>query len=355
VALARTRAVALLGIEGHVVEVEADLAQGLPGLAVIGLPDTSLSESRDRVRAAVLNSGESWPGQRITVGLSPASLPKRGSGFDLPIAVAVLAAAGAVPVAGLDSAALLGELGLDGRVRPVRGVLPCALAAAARGWRRLIVPEANAAEAALVPDLDVVPVATLGELLGVLRGTRAPRRPVEPAVGTRGRAGPVSAQDRLGPDLGEVLGQPNARLAAEVAAAGGHHLLLHGAPGAGKTMLAERLPGLLPPLDRSAALEVTAVHSVAGVLPPDRPLITTPPFAAPHHTATVAALVGGGSGLSRPGAASLAHASISLCLLIPFVARLSVSHVAPAWGRPLAEEVRPAPAVASLSARLHGR
>ena len=294
---------ALLGVAGHLVEVEADISAGLPGLSLVGLPDTAVSESRDRVRAAILNSGESWPNRRITVSLSPATLPKRGSGFDLPIAVAVLAAAGGVPEPSLDSTVIIGELALDGRVRPVRGVLPCALTVTGE-VRRVVVPEANGAEAALVPDLDVLPVASLRELLDVLRGVRSAR----PAGGPPPRGGQDSAQPTL--DRADVLGQPAARVAAEVAAAGGHHLFLVGAPGAGKTMLAERIPGLLPPLDRAAALEVTAVHSVAGVLPPDRPLVTTPPFAAPHHTATVPAIVGGGSGLSRPGAASLAHRGV---------------------------------------------
>lgn len=307
--VARAWSVSLVGVQGHLVEVEVDLAQGLPGLTLIGLPDASLQEARDRIRAAVVNSGQSWPARRITVGLSPASLPKRGSGFDLAIAAAVLAAAGAVPADALAGRVLLGELGLDGRVRPVRGVLPAVLAAIAAGVDRVVVAAANAAEAALVPGVAVDGVVSLAGLVALLRGEAlavedAGAATVPPAVdtGSPGRGREL--------DLADVLGQPEGRRAVEVAAAGGHHLFLYGPPGAGKTMLAERLPGVLPPLDRDSALEVTAVHSVAGTLPPGCPLMSVPPYCGPHHTATVAALIGGGSGLARPGAASLAHRGV---------------------------------------------
>lgn len=297
--LARTRSVGLLGVTGHLVEVEADLAPGLPGLTMVGLPDTALSESRDRIRAAVVNSGESWPGRRITIGLSPASLPKRGAGFDLAIAAAVLAAAGVVPAGPLADAVLLGELGLDGAVRPVPGVLPAVLAAAAGGADRVIVPTANLAEARLVPGVAASGVRSLRELVAALRGG--------PAAGPDAEPNPVPATPLQRPELADVVGQPVAKWGLEIAAAGGHHLYLHGPPGAGKTMLAERLAGLLPDLTRDQALAVTAIHSVAGALQPGAPLICRPPFAAPHHSASVAAIVGGGSGLARPGAASLAH------------------------------------------------
>ena len=307
--LGRSLSVGVVGIAGHLVEVEADLATGLPGMALIGLPDTALSEARDRIRAAVVNSGETWPSRRITVGLSPAALPKRGSGFDLAIAVAVMAAAGAIPAPALDGVVLLGELGLDGRARPVPGILPAVLAASAAGRSRVVVPAENCAEASLVPGVTVLPVRSLAALLAVLRGDPPPAEPAEEPVDKIDTGRPERAA--LAPvDLADVVGQPVARWALEVAAAGGHHLYLSGPPGTGKTMLAERLPGLLPPLDRAAALEVTAVHSVAGVLRPGTPLVTRPPFAAPHHTATVAAIVGGGSGLARPGAASLAHRGV---------------------------------------------
>jgi magnesium chelatase family protein len=306
-ALARTWSVALTGVHGHLVEIEADLAAGLPGLAIIGLPDTALSESRDRIRAAVLNSGEPWPQRRITLGLSPATLPKHGSGFDIGLAVAVLAAAGGLPIDTLGRAVLLGELGLDGRVRPIRGVLPAVMAALAAGFERVVVPAANAAEAALVPGVDVWAVETLRDLILALREDQRPPHVVTAAAAPSAAGSP--AEYEL--DLADVVGQPSGRRAVEVAAAGGHHTFLLGDPGTGKTMLAARLPGLLPELDEADALEVTAVHSVAGALASDCPLMTRPPFRDPHHTASVAALVGGGSGLARPGLASLAHGECS--------------------------------------------
>jgi magnesium chelatase family protein len=305
-ALARAWSVALAGVQGTVVEVEADLAPGLPGLTIVGLPDAALSESRDRVRAAVLNSGEGWPQKRITLGLSPATLPKRGSGFDISMAVSIVSAAGGLPAHSLEGVVFFGELGLDGRVRPIRGVLPATMAAAAAGFTRVVVPRANAAEAALVPGVEVWPVGSLRELMLAFRTGKPPEQVDEsppPAV--------VESTDAehfdVELDLADVLGQPSGRRAVEVAAAGGHHALLLGDPGTGKTMLAARLPGLLPELDRAAALEVTAVHSIAGVLPSDCPLVRRPPFRDPHHTTSVAALVGGGSGMARPGVASLAH------------------------------------------------
>lgn len=299
--VARTYAVALVGVEGHLVEVEADLALGLPGLTVTGLPDAALAEARDRVRAAVVNSGEAWPQRRITLGLSPAWLPKRGSGFDLALAVAVLAASGAVPAGALPGRVLLGELGLDGRVRPVRGVLPAVLTAGTAGFERVVVPADNLAEARLVPGIQATGVRSLRGLIALLRG--------EPFDEAPGEAQPLVAE--AAPlDLVDVAGQVAGRTAIEVAAAGGHHVFLLGPPGSGKTMLAERLPGVLPPLGPAAALQVTAIHSVAGMLPLGQPLVTRAPFQDPHHTATVSSIVGGGSGIARPGAASLAHQGV---------------------------------------------
>lgn len=300
-ALARGWAVAVVGVDGHLVEVEADLAPGLPGLALVGLPDTALSEARDRVRAAVVNSGFAWPGQRITVGLSPAALPKAGSSFDLAIAATVLAAHGVVPVEAVAERVMLGELALDGRVRATCGVLPAVLAVARAHRETLVVPVANAREATVVHGVGVTAVSSLGQLVAVLRG----EDPGEPLPA------PTETDEGCGPDLADVVGQDRARLALETAAAGGHNLFLHGPPGAGKTMLACRLPGLLPPLTDAHALEVSAVHSVAGVLPADAPLVRRPPFRAPHHSASLPALVGGGGGRTlRPGAVSLAHRGV---------------------------------------------
>lgn len=309
-ALATTLSVALLGVDGYLVEVEADLAAGLPGMTLIGLPDATLHEARDRIRAAVSNSGQSWPARRITIGLSPAWRPKRGSGFDLAIAAAVLCAAGVLPGDRLRGVVLLGELGLDGRVRPITGALPAVLAAAAAGVERVVVPAANAREAALVPGIAVSAVDSLAMLIAQLTGepSLAAFEPTPTSASLD--PGGAAPEAILRPDLADVVGQLEARWALEIAAAGGHHLFLQGPPGVGKTMIAERLPALLPPLDLAAALEVTAVHSVAGALRADQPLITAAPFAAPHHTSTVPAIIGGGSGLARPGAASLAHRGV---------------------------------------------
>lgn len=296
-ALATSWSVALVGMQAHLVRVEADLAQGIPGLSITGLPDAALNEARDRIRAAVVNSGEHWPTtKRITLGLSPASLPKRGTGFDLALAAALLAADELVPAARVADAVLLAELGLDGSVRGVPGVLAALLALDHRG-RTVYVAADNLAEARLVPGLCSVGVTSLRHLVLLLRGE--PCEQLEPTAPTRDQPAPVG-------DYLDVAGQPVGRLACEVAAAGGHNLLMLGPPGCGKTLLAERMPTILPPLSEQESLEVTAIHSVAGQLPPDV-LVRRPPFQAPHHSATVVSVVGGGNGLARPGAASLAH------------------------------------------------
>ncbi|MBZ6083851.1 MULTISPECIES: YifB family Mg chelatase-like AAA ATPase [Streptomyces] len=320
---ARTCSVALVGVEGVVVEVQADLEPGVAAFTLVGLPDKSLTESRDRVRAAVVNSGAEWPQKKLTVGLSPASVPKSGSGFDMAVAAAVLGAAERIDPRVLADIVMIGELGLDGRVRPVRGILPAVLAAAEAGYEQVVVPECAAAEASLVPGVSVLGVRSLRQLIAVLADEPVPEeaqdepgRPDPLLAGLRmpgtgaatGMYGMGAAQHEH--DLADVVGQESARTAVEVAAAGGHHLFLEGPPGAGKTMLAERLPAILPRLCRAESLEVTAVHSVAGLLPPGRPLIDVAPYCAPHHSATMQALVGGGAGFARPGAVSLAHRGV---------------------------------------------
>ena len=299
--LASAWAVALHGVDGVLVEIEADIGPGLPGLHLVGLPDTALSEARDRVRAAVLNSGERWPPRRMTLALSPATLPKGGSSYDLALACSLLAADRRIPVERLRGLVLIGELALDGRLRAVRGVLPAVLAARRVGIDRLVVPTAALAEAALVEGVRVYGANHLKEVIGWLR---------DPAVGLTHPGPLLPSPPVVVPDLADVLHQGDARWAVEVAAAGGHHLLLTGPPGTGKTMLAQRMVGLLPALTDQEALEVTAVHSVAGLLAPETPLIAGPPFVAPHHTSSLAALIGGGSGLAKPGAVSRAHRGV---------------------------------------------
>jgi magnesium chelatase family protein len=299
-ALGRAYSVAIRGLDGVIVEIEADITSGLPGVHLVGLADAALQESRDRVRAAITNCGNSWPMSRLTLGLSPATLPKGGSMYDLAIAAAVLSAHLKTHWAGLEKTVLLGELALDGRVRPVKGVLPAVLAAKSEGWQSVVVPAENLAEASLVEGIEVRGVRTLGQMQAWLNG----KGPLDERLAASGPA----PDDVV--DLADVVGQTQARWAVEIAAAGGHHLMFTGPPGIGKTMLAQRLPGLLPDLSEEEALEVTAIHSVAGLLTGTTPLIKRPPFVAPHHTSSVSALVGGGTGMARPGAISRAHRGV---------------------------------------------
>jgi magnesium chelatase family protein len=306
--IARTHAVALAGADGTVVEVEVHVTRGAAKTSILGLRDTVLSECRDRARAAAWNSGQRWPEGNVTIGLSPAWIRKEGSAFDLAVAVAALGADGAVKKEDLVGFVFLAEVCLDGRLRPVRGILPAALAARKAGLKRVVVAEPNLNEAAQISGLEVHGMRSLAQVVAFLQGAEIPD--AEPfTLETDVIAGPTP-RERVRPDLADVLGQYEARQALEVAAAGGHHLLLAGAPGAGKTLLAERLPTILPPLDAEAALEVSTVHSIAGTLPRNQPLISEPPYQSVHHTCTVAGMVGGGTGRVVPGVISRAHRGV---------------------------------------------
>jgi magnesium chelatase family protein len=293
---------AVLGVDAYPVRVEVDLARGLPSMTVVGLAQGAVREGRDRVTAALSNSGWEVPAKRITVNLAPADVPKNGSAFDLPIALGLVAASGGVDASAVDGVCCVGELGLDGSLRPIRGALAVALACRDEGVRSLIVPAANAAEAGVVGGLDVRGAGSFGAVVDHLAGrVRLPR----PKPG--GGAGPAPSEPEL--DFEDVRGQDTARRALEIAAAGGHNALLVGPPGAGKSMMARRLPSILPPLTPAEALDATRVHSVAGRLGPSSGLLARRPFRAPHHAISDAGLVGGG-GIPRPGEASLAHHGI---------------------------------------------
>ncbi|MCB9438442.1 MAG: ATP-binding protein [Anaerolineales bacterium] len=320
--LAIVRSCALIGVDGEIIEVQVDFSiGGLPAFEVVGLPDAAVQESRERVRAAIKNTGMNFINKRYVVNLAPADLRKEGPAYDLPIAVGVLASTDQIPLHILEEAVFIGELSLDGRVMPVRGILPMILAAQQAGFAQAFIPAANAAEAGLVPDIEVIPLETIGQLVEHAYDLN----PIPPF----NRRNPFDYADeseliRGLVDFGDIKGQEHVKRALEVAAAGAHHALMVGPPGVGKTLMARALPGILPRMDLNEALEVTRIYSVAGLLDRENPLVMARPFRAPHHTISQAGLIGGGS-IPRPGEVSLAHRGVLFLNELPFSYSVSAS------------------------------
>ncbi|MBN1450236.1 MAG: YifB family Mg chelatase-like AAA ATPase, partial [Anaerolineales bacterium] len=299
--LARVYSCAVVGLDGVIVEVEVDYTNGLPGMTIVGLPDAAVQESRERVQTAVKNAGLHFPRHRVVVNLAPASVRKEGPAYDLPIALGVIILSGRLPLEAAQDTLVVGELSLDGIVRHTRGILPMAAAARVNGYKRMAVPEVDAAEAALIPDLEIIPVQTLAQLYDHLTS----RQSIEPFQASGDDLAPLFVPT----DFAEVKGQEHVKRALEVAAAGGHNCLMAGSPGSGKTLLARAMPGILPEMSIEESLDVTRIYSVADQLPPGTPLIRHRPFRAPHHTISHAGLVGGGN-IPHPGEISLAHRGV---------------------------------------------